>query len=207
MKITSKNETLLNKTPLKNTPLVSFKNQLLIAMPILNDSEFNQSITIICEHNSQGAMGIVVNNALDLSTTGLLEQMDIPFQANCCNHPVLAGGPVQTDRGFVVHRSTGKREKTWKSTIQLKDNIAITTSSDILHAIASEEVSDDMFIALGYAGWGPGQLEEEIIANNWINIPLNADLIFNTEIKSRWQKATKSLGFEMSQLSFYSGNA
>lgn len=162
---------------------------------------------MICEHNSKGAMGIVVNNALELSTTSLLEQMDIPFQANCCNHPVLSGGPVQTDRGFVVHRSKDKSEKVWKSSIQLKDNIAITTSSDILHAIASEEIADDVFIALGYAGWGPGQLEEEIIANNWINIPINADLIFNTQIESRWQLATRVLDFDMSQLSYYSGNA
>ena len=176
-------------------------------MPILYDSEFNQSITIICEHNSQGAMGIVINNALELSTTTLLEQLDIPFQANCSNQPVLAGGPVQTDRGFVIHRTSNRNKKKWQSSIQLKDNVAVTTSSDILHAIASEEVVEDVFIALGYAGWGPGQLEGEIIANNWINIPLNADLIFNTKIESRWQQATESLGFEISQLSYYSGNA
>ena len=185
----------------------SFKNQLLIAMPILNDSEFNQSITVICEHNEHGAMGIVVNNALKLSTTTLLEQMDIPFQTNCSNQAVLSGGPVQPDRGFVVHRSKHENKRTWKSSIQLEDNIAITTSADILHAIASEEIVDDVFIALGYAGWGPGQLEQEIIANNWINIPLDADLLFNTKIESRWQQASKKLGFDISQLSYYSGNA
>lgn len=172
-------------------------------MPRLNNSEFHQSITLICEHNSQGAMGIVINQALNLSTMDLLDQMNINFQDDCANPPVLAGGPVQTDRGFVVHRS----KKKWKSSIELKDNILITTSSDILHSIASKEVDKDIFIALGYAGWGPGQLEKEIIANDWLSVPINSEIIFSTDINSRWNKATKSLGFDLNQLSFYTGNA
>ena len=182
---------------------VSYKNQLLIAMPQLNDSEFNQTITLICEHNDQGAMGIVINQALNLSTTQLLGQMNIDYKEDCMDSSVLAGGPVQTDRGFVVHRS-GKK---WKSSILLDDDISITTSSDILHSIANNEVTEQTFIALGYAGWGPNQLENEISNNSWLNIPINSEIIFAKNISTRWNKAANSLGFNIEQLSFYSGNA
>ena len=182
---------------------VSYKNQLLIAMPQLGDTDFNQSITVICEHNEQGAMGIVVNRALNLSTTQLLQQMNINFQQDCLDNPVMAGGPVQTDRGFVIHRSN----KAWNSSILLDDNISITTSSDILHSIAEGNQIKDAFIALGYAGWGPGQLEKELSANNWLNIPVSSDIVFFKDISTRWKNAAKSLGFDIEQLSFYSGNA
>lgn len=188
-------------------PFLSFKNQLLIAMPRLNGSDFNQSITLVCEHNEQGAMGIVVNQELNISTTQLLDQMNIVHNSDCVNSPVLAGGPVQTDRGFVVHRSKSKNDKNWESSIKLDDEVTITTSSDILYSIAKREFNSDVFIALGYAGWGPGQLESEIMANSWINIPMNSQLLFETDIQSRWSKAANSLGFNINQLTYYSGNA
>ena len=187
---------------------LSFKNQLLIAMPRLNNSDFNQSITLVCEHNEQGAMGIVVNQALNISTVELLTQMNIVHNAeDCVDSPVLAGGPVQTDRGFVVHRRNSIKDKSWSSSIDLDDDVTITTSSDILYSIAKPEFNNDVFIALGYAGWGPGQLESEIIANSWINIPMNSQLLFETDIQSRWSNAANSLGFDIDQLTYYSGNA
>ncbi|MFT6733103.1 MAG: putative transcriptional regulator [Polaribacter sp.] len=186
---------------------LSFKNQLLIAMPQLDGSDFNQSIALVCEHNEKGAMGIVINQALSISTTELLEQMNIEYQHDCIDPPVLSGGPVQTDRGFVVHRSKSKNNKNWKSSIDLSDGVSITTSSDILYSIGKNEIASDVFIALGYAGWRPGQLENEIISNSWINIPMNPQLLFETDVQSRWNKATSSLGFNLDQLTYYSGNA
>ena len=181
----------------------SLKNQLLIAMPSLKDADFCQSVTLICEHNDEGAMGIVINHPLELSTVELLEHMDIPCSRSRNINPVLAGGPVQTDRGFVIHRA----EKLWKSSIQMAQDIAITTSSDILHAMGRQEISNDAFVALGYAGWGPGQLEQEILANSWLNIPLEAEILFETNIDARWNKAANSLGFDINQLSYFCGNA
>lgn len=185
------------------TSFQSFKNQLLVAMPTLNGSEFSQSVTLICEHNREGAMGIVVNHPLELSTPDLLEHMNIPCEIAVKNTPVLAGGPVQTDRGFVIHRS----KDSWKSSIHLNHDIAITTSSDVLHAIGRKEMPSDTYIALGYAGWGPGQLEQEILQNSWFNIPLNAEILFDTDISARWSSAANALGFDINQLSYFSGNA
>jgi len=181
----------------------SLKNQLLIAMPALQDADFSRSVTLICEHNEEGAMGIVINHPLELSTIELLEHMEIPCSHSRNINSVMAGGPVQTDRGFVIHRA----EKLWKSSIHLDQDVAITTSSDILHAMGREEVSNDAFVALGYAGWGPGQLEQEILNNSWINIPLKAEILFETDIDARWRKAAKTLGFDIDQLSYFSGNA
>ena len=182
---------------------ISLKNQMLIAMPSLQDANFHKSVTLICEHNKEGAMGIVVNHPLDLSTTDLLEHMSIPCVESNNINPVLAGGPVQTDRGFVIHRA----DKLWKSSIHLDQDIAITTSTDILTAIGKKEVSSDAFIALGYAGWGPGQLEQEIMENSWLTTPIKSEILFETDIKIRWNKAAKEIGFDVSQLSYYGGQA
>jgi putative transcriptional regulator len=187
----------------KMSEFLSLKNQMLIAMPTIRDVDFGQSVTLICEHNEEGAMGIVVNHPLDLSTLDLLEHMDIPCSESQNVNLVLAGGPVQTDRGFVIHRAS----QIWKSSIKLDDDISITTSADILHAMGRQEVSSEAFVALGYAGWGPGQLEQEILANSWLTIPIQADLLFNTEINARWHAAANKLGFDIEQLSFFSGNA
>ncbi len=181
----------------------SLKNQLLIAMPTLKDADFSQSVTLICEHNEDGAMGIVINHPLQISTLDLLEHMEIPCERSNNHNPVLAGGPVQTDRGFVIHRA----DKLWKSSIYLDNDVAITTSPDILHAMGRQEVSGEAFVALGYAGWGPGQLESELRSNSWLNTPLAAELLFETDIDIRWKKAANSLGFNIEQLSFFSGNA
>ena len=181
----------------------SLKNQLLIAMPSLKDGDFSESVALICEHNAEGAMGIVINHPLEMSTIELLEHMSIPCNQSRNMNPVMAGGPVQTDRGFVIHRS----DKLWKSSIHLDDDIAITTSSDILHAMGKEELATDAFVALGYAGWGPGQLESEILSNSWLNIPLKSEIIFEANIETRWKKAANTLGFDIEQLSYYSGNA
>ncbi len=181
----------------------SLKNQFLVAMPGLVDGDFTRSVTLICEHNKEGAMGIVINQPLSISTEDLLEHMEIPHSTQCNSNPVLAGGPVQTDRGFVIHRTNNS----WKSSIQLIDDILVTSSEDILVAMAEDESLSDAFVALGYAGWGPGQLEQEVIANSWLNTPLKSEILFETDIDKRWQKAISSLGIDSQQLSYFSGHA
>ncbi len=184
---------------------VSLKNHLLIAMPSLQDHNFAKSVTLVCEHNPDGAMGIVINHPLDFSTKELLSHMEIPTSDDQSQNinPVFAGGPVQTDRGFVVHRA----EQLWKSSIQLEDQISITTSSDILHAIARHEVSNEAFVALGYAGWEAGQLEQELLENSWLTVPVDADILFNTDIEKRWESAAKLLGIDINNISASSGHA
>ncbi len=181
----------------------SLKNHLLIAMPSLQDLNFNHSVTLLCEHNEDGAMGIVINHPLDISTPELLEHMEIPCVDNQNINPVFAGGPVQIDRGFVIHRAA----KLWKSSIQLDKNISVTTSSDILHAIGRHEVDNESFIALGYAGWESGQLEQEILDNSWLTVPVDPDIIFSTNINQRWQRSMQLLGINPDNLSSFTGNA
>ncbi|WP_196138761.1 YqgE/AlgH family protein [Aliikangiella sp. G2MR2-5] len=181
----------------------SLKNHLLIAMPSLKDANFSRSVTLLCEHNADGAMGLVINHPLDFSTSDLLEHMEIPCSHNHNINPVFAGGPVQVDRGFVIHRA----DKLWKSSISLENNISVTTSSDILHAIGRHEVDDDAIIALGYAGWEAGQLEYEIMENSWLTVPLNPEIIFSTDIDKRWEKAAELLGVDITTLTHTSGHA
>ncbi|MET1256559.1 YqgE/AlgH family protein [Aliikangiella maris] len=181
----------------------SLKNHMLIAMPALQDFNFKHSVTLICEHNEDGAMGIVINHPLDFATYELLEHMDIPCAEHRNINPVFAGGPVQVDRGFVIHRA----EQLWKSSIALENNVAVTTSLDVLHAIGRHEIGSDAFVALGYAGWEAGQLEQEIIDNVWLTVPINSEIIFSTDIDKRWEKAVSLLGFDAQNLSNFSGHA
>ncbi|MGX5172827.1 YqgE/AlgH family protein [Aliikangiella sp. IMCC44653] len=181
----------------------SLKNHLLIAMPSLKDPSFEQSVTLLCEHNEEGAMGIVINHPLDFSTFELLEHMAIPCSNARNINPVFAGGPVQQDRGFVIHQA----DKIWKSSIVLEQNVSITTSTDILHAIGRHELNDEAFIALGYAGWEAGQLEQEIMQNSWLTVPLNPQIVFATEASKRWEEAINLLGIDPHSLSDFTGHA
>lgn len=181
----------------------SLKSHLLIAMPSLKDPNFNRSVTLLCEHNESGAMGIVINHPLDFSTTELLAHMEIPYLESQNINPVFAGGPVQIDRGFVIHRA----DKIWKSSMELGQDIFITTSSDILHAIARREVDNEAFVALGYAGWDAGQLEQEIIDNTWLTVAIDPDIIFSTDIDKRWEKALQLLGVNPDNLCSFAGHA
>lgn len=182
----------------------SLENQLLIAMPSLNDPFFNKSVTYICEHNDDGAMGLIINQPVNLTLNELLAQLDehkeqLPELAQ----QVLTGGPVSTDRGFVLHSpQTG-----WKSSLSLSEDFMITTSKDILMSLGSDKAPEKYVVTLGYAGWGPGQLEEEIKANSWLTIAADSDIIFNTPIEQRWQKATEKLGIDIAHLSSDVGHA
>lgn len=181
----------------------SLKNHLLIATPTLNDIEFSRSVTLLCEHNKEGAMGIIINHPLNFSTNELLEHMEIPCLQNRNINPVFSGGPVQIDRGFVIHRA----DQLWKSSIKLSNNISVTTSSDILHAIAKQEISNEAFVALGYAGWDAGQLEQEILDNSWLTVPIDPDILFATDIDKRWEKAAQLIGIDINNLSHFAGHS
>lgn len=184
-------------------PTSSLKNHFLIAMPNLSDPNFFRSVTLICEHNEEGAMGIVVNHPTEVTTTELLDHLEIKVSHDFIERPVLAGGPVQTDRGFVIHRGGTD----WQSSLMVNEQITITTSQDILKAMPKQKSLNEAFVALGYAGWGPGQLELEMAENSWLSTPANADILFQTSVEQRWEKAAALLGIDIAQISSLSGHA
>jgi putative transcriptional regulator len=179
-------------------------NQLLIAMPSLGDPNFAQTVALVCDHSSRGALALILNKPLPMRMGEIFEQLKIELEVGPLREqPVLRGGPMQTDRGFVVHRAGGE----WDSTIQVSEALQVTTSRDILAAMARGEGPAEAVIALGYAGWDEGQLEEEIRANAWLSAPVDLDLIFEMPFESRWHAAGRLLGVELSRLSPIGGNA
>jgi putative transcriptional regulator len=179
-------------------------NQLLIAMPSLGDPHFSQTVALICDHTSQGALGVILNKPLPMRMAEIFEQLDIKIESGPLpQRQVLRGGPMQTDRGFVVHRAGGE----WDSTLKVSDALHVTTSRDILAAIARGQGPEDALVALGYAGWGGGQLEAEIRANAWLNAPVDLELIFELPFQSRWEAAGRLLGVELTRISPIGGNA
>ncbi|EWH11046.1 hypothetical protein DS2_05740 [Catenovulum agarivorans DS-2] len=183
----------------------NLQNQILIAMPSLEDGYFERSVTYICEHNENGAMGIVINQPLEMRVTDLLNQIKVPLDNKQINGdiPVYAGGPVSPERGFVLH----KPQAQWQSSMQLAPDIMITTSRDLLESIGTEHQPDDYMICLGYAGWEKGQLEQELLDNAWLTIPADAELIYSTPIHLRWQRAAEVLGIATWQISNQVGHA
>lgn len=180
------------------------RNHFLLAMPSLEEGIFSQSITYICEHGESGAMGVVINQPLDLSLGEIFEHLDIEAGPEFNDQAVLAGGPVQIDHGFVLHR--GNRED-WEASLSVTDEISLTTSRDILRAIAVGKGPDDYLIALGYAGWSAGQLEQELADNSWLTLPANSDIIFATPHERRLSAAAAQLGVDMNLISGQAGHA
>lgn len=182
----------------------TFTNHLLIAMPTLNDPNFSQAVTLVCEHTDKGALGIVLNKPLPMKLCDVLTQMQLePSNDEIAAQPVLCGGPVHTDRGFVLHRPGGA----WDHTHKVSESIQVTTSRDILAAMARGEGPGDAFIALGYAGWDSGQLEREMRDNAWLSMPADARVIFELPFEERWLAAWRLLGIDVDQLSPDSGHA
>ena len=221
----------------------SLQNQFLIAMPSLGNDYFNKTVTYICEHNDEGAMGLIINMPVNITLHDLLKQIeenektqasdnkstaetkikpepettslskpkskskskskDNIFLDNSLEQLVLSGGPISQNRGFVLHRT----QPGWKSSLALNDDIMITTSKDILLALGTNKAPEQFMVTLGYAGWGPGQLETELQANSWLTIDVDSDILFNTPIEQRWQKATEKLGIDIAHLSSDIGHA
>ena len=173
-------------------------------MPNLMDPNFFHSVTYVCEHNDHGAMGIVINQPVNMTVGQLIDSIGIEtLHSTHLVGPVYRGGPVDPDCGFVLHTPTGS----WQSTLEVTDNIALSTSKDIISALANNQGPMQYLVALGYAGWGAGQLEHEIAENAWLTVPADADIIFNTDSELRWTEAARRLGIEFSQLSEQVGHA
>ncbi len=182
----------------------SLTNHFLIAMPGLRDPNFSRTVTYVCEHTDQGAMGIVINRPTEVTLGELLAQLEIPTRLDWVRDtPVYQGGPVQTDRGFVLH-SAGPA---FDSTLSITPDISVTTSRDVLEAIAGGEGPERSLIALGYAGWGGGQLEQEMSANAWLSGPADSDIIFRLDVDGRWLAAARLLGVDLNLLSGEAGHA
>jgi putative transcriptional regulator len=179
-------------------------NQLLIAMPSLGDPNFAQTVALICDHTSEGALGLILNKPLPMCMAEVFEQLEISIdEGPMSGRKVLRGGPMQTDRGFVVHPAWGE----WDSTLKVSDTLHVTTSRDILAAIARGQGPGDAVVALGYAGWDGGQLEEEIRANAWLCAPVDSAIIFELPFEARWHAAGRLLGVELDRISTLYGNA
>jgi len=179
-------------------------DHFLIAMPSLNDGFFNHTVTYICEHDENGSFGIIINQPTGINLKQILDEMKIDAGENYdAAQPVFLGGPVDQGRGFILHRPTGS----WQSSLKVNEDVALTTSKDILQAIARNEGPRDTIIALGYAGWAAGQLEDEMASNTWLSCPADQQIIFNTPVEERWQAAAKLIGIDLSLLSSDTGHA
>jgi len=176
----------------------------LIAMPSLNDSFFNQAVTYICEHDEAGSFGLIINQQTDINLKQVIKEMKIESGAAYDKEQsIFIGGPVDQGRGFILHRPTGN----WSSSLIVNDNVALTTSKDILQAIANNEGPEDCIVALGYAGWAAGQLEQEMADNTWLSCPADEQIIFNTPVEERWKAAAKLIGVDLSLMSNDAGHA
>lgn len=182
----------------------SLAGHFIIAMPTLMESYFDQSVTYMCEHDENGAFGIVINHQTNITLNTFLSDIQLP----CANslkpeQKLFIGGPVQQDHGFILH----KADNEWESTLKIDDKISLSTSRDILEAIAKDSGPKQHLIALGYAGWAPGQLEQEFLDNAWLSCAADEKIIFSTPVKQRFQAAADIIGVNMSTISNQSGRA
>jgi putative transcriptional regulator len=182
----------------------NYVNQLLIAMPGMQDPNFETTVTLICEHTEEGALGIVINRPLDLRLEDVLDQLELTAESEEIGATrVLAGGPVGHERGFVLHPA----DREWEATLDVSDEIRMTFSRDILAAIAAGTGPGRSLVALGYAGWDAGQLESEMMANAWLNVTATPDIVFDVPFDQRWQAAARQLGIDITRLASDAGHA
>ena len=180
------------------------QQQMLIAMPAMADPNFSRSVTLLCQHNEEGAIGITINRKSSFTLGELLFQLKIPCEnEKISSQLVLEGGPVSPDHGFVLHTPV----KGFDSSIQINDDIMVTTSRDILTTIAAGNGPDKFVVALGYAGWGDGQLEFEMRQNAWLSVPADKGILFESALPQRWEKALGKLGINISDLHGVGGHA
>lgn len=187
--------------------MTSLQHHLLVAMPVLNHSFFEKAVIYVCEHNQQGAMGLMINQPIGFDIEFLLNKMELKNESSgegFLKQDVLVGGPVMTERGFVLHSTN---EVCWKETNIIAPQLSITTSHDVLQSIGGYRSPEHYLITLGYAGWAPQQLEQELSANTWLTLSADPDLMFHTPLKDRWQMALKKIGFDASKLSRDIGHA
>jgi putative transcriptional regulator len=183
---------------------INLTDNFLIAMPALEDPYFAHSLVYICEHNENGALGIIVNRPIDMNLAGLLEKIDIKLEAgDLADLPVYFGGPVQLDRGFVLHRPVGQ----WQSTLAVNEAVGLTSSRDVLSAVGSTGLPSEIIVTLGYSGWDAGQLESELAQNSWLTVPAKPSILFELPPEERLPAAMQKLGVSFTQLSDVAGHA
>jgi putative transcriptional regulator len=179
-------------------------NQLLIAMPGMADPNFSTTVTLICEHNDDGALGIIINRPLNLKLSGLFDQLAVEdADPKAAGNPVMSGGPVGTERGFVLH---GK-DHSFENTLAVSNDIQLTLSRDVIDAMAVGDGPQKSLVAIGYAGWEPGQIEAEMLANSWLNVTATPELVFDTPFEERWDSAARLLGVDIASISPDAGHA
>jgi putative transcriptional regulator len=183
---------------------VNLTDNFLIAMPTLEDPYFSSALVYICEHSENGAMGIIVNRPIDMNLAGLLEKIDIKLEeVSLRDLPVYFGGPVQLDRGFVLHRPVGQ----WQSTLAVNAEVGLTSSRDVLASVGSNGLPAEIIVTLGYAGWDAGQLEDELAQNSWLTVPAKSSILFELPPEERLPAAMQKLGISFTQLSDVAGHA
>jgi len=184
----------------------SLRNQFLIATPTLEDGIFKSSVTYICEHDEDGAMGIIINRPSDLKFNDLVKEFEAIETSELNTQPVMVGGPVGLERGFVLHQTPANTIE-WLSTLQISNDVALTGSKDILTALGEGQGPEKFLFVLGYAGWGAGQLEQELMENDWLTSPATPEILFSTPFHLRAEAAAKLLGVDLSALATQPGNA
>ncbi|MCM8594426.1 YqgE/AlgH family protein [Accumulibacter sp.] len=183
---------------------INLTDHFLIAMPAMVDSYFSKTLVYVAEHNDRGALGLIVNRPTDMSLGTLFEKIEVPLRAEgFANLPVLFGGPVQTDRGFVLHRPVGR----WQSTLVVNEHVGLTSSRDILQSVASSGQPRDLLVALGYSGWSAGQLEHELAQNAWLTVPAVLRILFEAPYEERLASAMELLGVNIANLVDEAGHA
>jgi len=183
---------------------VNLTHHFLIAMPSMADPNFSRTLTYICEHNQQGALGIIINRPINMALSALLKRIDIPLEVeHLATLPVYFGGPVQTDRGFVLHQPVGD----WQATLPVNGELGLTSSRDILQSVGSTGQPTNFLVSLGYAGWAAGQLEHELAQNAWLTVPADKGIIFDLPPEDRLPAAIELLGFDLANLSDVAGHA
>ena len=189
------------------TPMLNLANHFLIAMPAVEDPIFGGTVVYICEHNEKGVLGVVINKPTDMTMEILFERIDLQLaddmRTTVENEPIMFGGPVQDDRGFVLH-TPGRR---YSSSLNVTDEVAFTTSIDVLEAVAKGVGPKRLLVSIGYAGWSPGQLEEEISRNGWLTVGADAHVLFDLPVEQRYTAAIKLLGIDPLMLAPEAGHA
>ena len=182
----------------------SLRDHFLIAMPAMADGNFSEALVYICDHSKEGAMGLVINRPMEVPLSTVFEQMQLDSSSPMDTQPLLSGGPVSVERGFVLHSGD---DQSWESTMKVSPQVSLTASRDIIADMAAGNGPSDALVVLGYAGWGAGQLEQEIADNAWLTVPADSDIIFRTPFAERNQAAAASIGVNLQNLSHSFGRA
>jgi putative transcriptional regulator len=187
---------------------INLTHHFLIAMPGLEDEGFSKSVIYMCEHSERGALGLIINKPSDINVQGLFDKVELPLRReDLTTTPVFQGGPVQTERGFVLHESMMPgSESVYASTMSIPGGLEMTTSKDVLEALSTGAGPRKVFVSLGYSAWGEGQLESELLDNSWLTVAADLEVIFDTPVEERYDRALKLLGLESWMISPVAGH-